>query len=57
MAQSLGYLLAAIGPVLFGWLHDITHSWTIPLLMLVLISVIIFITGIAAGKNEYVTSK
>ncbi|MED4531868.1 MFS transporter [Metabacillus fastidiosus] len=57
MAQSLGYLLAATGPVLLGWLHDITHDWTVPLLMLVLASVIVFITGISAGKNEYVTSK
>lgn len=57
MAQSLGYLLSAIGPVLFGWLHDTTHSWTTPLLMLVLISVLIFIAGMGAGKNQYVTSK
>lgn len=57
MAQSLGYLLSAVGPVLFGWLHDITHSWTTPLFILVLISVLIFIAGMGAGKNAYVTSK
>ncbi|RAS87281.1 CynX/NimT family MFS transporter [Priestia endophytica] len=57
MAQSLGYLLSAIGPVLFGWLHDVTQNWNTSLLMLVLTSVIIFITGIGAGKNEYVPSK
>ncbi|MBO1582516.1 MFS transporter [Bacillus sp. XF8] len=57
MAQSLGYLLAAIGPILFGWLHDITHNWTTPLLMLIFTSIIIFITGMSAGKNVYVTSK
>ncbi|MGG0283945.1 MFS transporter [Peribacillus butanolivorans] len=56
MAQSFGYLLAAVGPVLFGGLHDITHSWTIPLLMLILVSALIFIVGIRAGKNEYVTT-
>ncbi|WP_100403791.1 CynX/NimT family MFS transporter [Bacillus sp. FJAT-42315] len=54
MAQSLGYLLAATGPVLFGWLHDITHSWTIPLLMLIVISIFIFIFGMGAGKKGYV---
>lgn len=54
MAQSLGYLLAATGPVLFGWLHDITHSWTIPLLMLIVVSIFIFIFGMGAGKKGYV---
>jgi len=27
VAQSLGYLLAAIGPVLLGQIHDFTDSW------------------------------
>lgn len=57
MAQSFGYLLAAIGPVLFGLLHDITHSWTLPLLMLAAISALIFIVGMRAGNNEYVTTQ
>jgi len=57
MAQSLGYLLSAIGPVLFGWLHDVTHSWTAPLCMLVFTSVIVLISGIGAAKNEYVPIK
>ena len=35
MAQSVGYLLAAMGPMLFGYLHDLTDSWTIPLLILI----------------------
>lgn len=34
MAQTIGYLLAAIGPLLFGLLHDLTHNWTVPLLLL-----------------------
>ncbi|MCK1993163.1 MFS transporter [Peribacillus muralis] len=57
MAQSFGYLLAAVGPVLFGWMHDITHSWTAPLFMLIVVSAIIFIVGLRAGKNEYVTAQ
>lgn len=56
MAQSLGYLLAAIGPILFGWLHDMTYHWTVPLFMLIFISVIILITGVNSGRNGYVTS-
>ncbi|MFD9626498.1 CynX/NimT family MFS transporter [Peribacillus muralis] len=57
MAQSFGYLLAAVGPVLFGWMHDITHSWTAPLFMLIVVSAIIFVVGLRAGKNEYVTAQ
>ncbi|MFJ7930991.1 CynX/NimT family MFS transporter [Peribacillus sp. NPDC096448] len=57
MAQSFGYLLAAIGPVLFGLLHDITHSWTVPLLMLAAISALIFLVGMRAGNNEYVPTQ
>ncbi len=51
MAQSFGYLLAACGPVLFGFLHDVTGSWTIPLIVLCLISVIILGSGILAGRR------
>lgn len=29
MAQSVGYILAATGPVVVGALHDLTHSWSI----------------------------
>lgn len=54
MAQSLGYTLAAFGPVLFGYLHDLTGGWNIPLAMLVIIAICIGISGFGAGKNETV---
>ncbi|MFC4619677.1 CynX/NimT family MFS transporter [Camelliibacillus cellulosilyticus] len=54
MAQSIGYLLAAVGPLLFGLLRDITHTWITPLAFLVLMSVIMLIAGIGAGRNKYV---
>jgi CP family cyanate transporter-like MFS transporter len=31
MAQSVGYVVAAIGPVAIGALHDLTGSWTLRL--------------------------
>jgi MFS transporter, CP family, cyanate transporter len=34
MGQSIGYLLAAIGPLLFGVLHDATGGWGTPLVIL-----------------------
>ena len=38
MAQSVGYLLAAIGPFLFGIFHDWTHQWTLSLCVLLIVS-------------------
>src|SRR5699024_4126040 len=55
MAQSFGYLLAAVGPVLVGALHDITGGWVMPLTLLIIISVIVLIAGIASGKEGVIT--
>lgn len=54
MAQSVGYLLAAVGPFLIGFLFDLTHSWTFPLLTLLGTGVLMTIAGLGAGRNEYV---
>lgn len=54
MAQSVGYLLAALGPALFGYVHDATNSWTIPLLILVGASILLFIFGQGAARNRYI---
>jgi MFS transporter, CP family, cyanate transporter len=35
LAQSFGYLIAAVGPVLFGFLYEVTGAWLVPLLFLV----------------------
>lgn len=56
MAQSIGYLLASIGPTLFGFLHDKTGGWSVPLGLLVAISLLILIFGLGAGKNRKITS-
>ncbi|NYF24445.1 CP family cyanate transporter-like MFS transporter [Sporosarcina sp. JAI121] len=57
MAQSFGYMLAAIGPVLFGFLHDFTSGWTVPMLIILVSSVILFLSGMKAGKNAFITSE
>jgi CP family cyanate transporter-like MFS transporter len=36
MSLSIGYLLAALGPFLLGWLRGATGSYTVPFLVLVL---------------------
>lgn len=54
MAQSIGYLLAATGPTLFGLLHDLTHSWFEPLLFLMAILGVKLVTGLGAGKPQQI---
>ena len=54
MAQSVGYLFAATGPFLFGVLRDLTHSWTIPLVMLIAVSVCLLATGLGAARDAHV---
>jgi CP family cyanate transporter-like MFS transporter len=40
MAQSIGYLLAAFGPVVVGWLRDSTGSWTPALALVAAVAVV-----------------
>ncbi|WP_432360003.1 CynX/NimT family MFS transporter [Sporosarcina sp. UB5] len=56
MAQSSGYLVAAIGPVLFGFLNDMTHSWKGPMFIFIIVSVLILICGMKAGRDEKVSA-
>lgn len=55
MAQSFGYLLAAVGPVLVGVLHDISDGWTLPLLFLIGIAIVILIAGIISGQKTTIS--
>ena len=54
MAQSVGYLLAATGPLIIGWLHDLTNGWTIPLLVLIAVILLLLGVGMGAGRNAIV---
>jgi len=54
MAQSVGYLLAATGPTLFGLLHDVTANWDLPLLLLLAVSGLLFLFGLGAANNRTV---
>ncbi|TWU10057.1 putative transporter YycB [Novipirellula galeiformis] len=49
MAQSIGYILAATGPTLFGGLFDLTGRWTYSLLFLFVIVVFKLWMGAKAG--------
>lgn len=52
--QSGGYLLAAIGPIAVGVLHDATGSWTVPLLLLLATTVPAAIAGVVLARPHFV---
>jgi MFS transporter, CP family, cyanate transporter len=56
LVQTVGYLIAATAPLGIGALHDLSGSWTLPLLVLIALNVPQAITGIAAGRNRTVTN-
>ncbi|MFJ3405538.1 CynX/NimT family MFS transporter [Promicromonospora sp. NPDC090134] len=54
MAQGFGYLFAALGPFLFGLLHDVTGGWPIPLAMLLAVLLAQMVFGALAGRRRFV---
>jgi CP family cyanate transporter-like MFS transporter len=54
MAQGIGYLMAATGPILFGLLKNATGTWTIALLVLLAAIAVEAVTGWLSGRDEYV---
>lgn len=54
MAQSIGYLLAAVGPTAFGFLRDVSGGWTVPLLMLMLVLAGKLVAGLGAGRDRVI---
>jgi CP family cyanate transporter-like MFS transporter len=55
MSQTVGYIIAACGPPVFGALFSLTRSWYVPLGMLVLATIILFIVGLASAKDRFVS--
>ncbi|HEV2778344.1 MAG TPA: MFS transporter [Actinophytocola sp.] len=54
MGQSLGYLLAALGPLLFGVLHDATGGWSAPLVILAALIGVQAVVALGAGRARKV---
>ncbi len=52
MAQSVGYLLAACGPPLMGKIHDTNGDWSIPLMGVAILSLLMAIFGLCAGRDK-----
>ena len=54
MAQTLGYSLAAFGPVAVGALHDWSNGWRVPLTVLLALTVPLAAVGVGAGRDRRV---
>ena len=51
--QSLGYLIAAIGPFAIGVVYDATGGWTAPLWLLMVLVLPLLAVGAYAGRPAY----
>lgn len=54
MAQGFGYLFAGLGPLGLGWLHTVTGSWTVPLIVLIVLLVFQTVIGGLASRDRHV---
>ena len=54
MAQSVGYLIAAFGPPVFGKLHEIDATWNSSFYFLAASILLLLFAGWKAGEDRYV---
>ena len=55
-AQGAGYLIASAGPLLIGFLHSTTGSWTIPVLVLLGVGGGQLVAGLLAGRARTIAA-
>jgi CP family cyanate transporter-like MFS transporter len=54
MAQSIGYLMAAAGPIAIGILHDTTGSWTLALVVILVLTAAQLATSLLAARHRVI---
>ncbi|MQY20772.1 CynX/NimT family MFS transporter [Nocardia macrotermitis] len=54
MAQGVGYLLAATGPLVLGALHDAAGGWTLPMVIMLGVAILTGLPGLAAARDRTV---
>lgn len=57
MAQTVGYLLAAVGPLLLGVVHDLSGGWTVPMILMLVALLPILVFGLQAGRPRLVGAR
>ena len=51
LGQSVGYLLAAIGPLLVGYMRDYFNGWNEALCTLIVVAILLLFAGTMAGRD------
>ncbi|MFE2865226.1 CynX/NimT family MFS transporter [Embleya sp. NPDC059259] len=54
MAQAVGYVLAAFGPLAAGALHQATGGWTVPIVLMLVLSGCALVCGVGASRPIHV---
>ncbi|MFI6803221.1 hypothetical protein [Streptosporangium canum] len=54
MSQSFGYLVAGLGPLAVGVLHDVTGSWTPTVAVLLVLLVPQLLAGLASARDRFI---
>lgn len=52
MAQGVGYVIAALGPLVIGALRDASGGWTVPMVVVLAITALLMLPGLAAGRER-----
>jgi MFS transporter, CP family, cyanate transporter len=56
MAQAVGYTVAAVMPIFIGFLHDLTHRWTLALQLMIALAVLQLAMGYLSGRSLTIAS-
>ncbi|XRQ10994.1 CynX/NimT family MFS transporter [Actinomadura welshii] len=54
MAQGIGYVIAALGPLVVGALYDATGGWSVPIACVLGVCLAMTLPGLSAGRNRSV---
>lgn len=57
MSQSVGYVIAAFGPVAFGGLHSLTDGWMASLALVLAVLAGLTVVGVFAGRDRFVLDR
>lgn len=52
--QCGGYLLASLGPLAVGWLHDLSHGWAVPIITLMMSASVMTLLGLQVAKPRVI---